>query len=100
MGNEFEQVAIDFNTKARRSFFLSYERFAAAAKKLDREKEENVFQHLMAKYIYDLKMQLENMATELLYKNKSVINRDQLNSIFQAKINDYLNEFRQKSTSH
>jgi hypothetical protein len=100
MGNEFEQVAIDFNTKARRSFFLSYERFAVSAKKLDREKEENVFQHLLAKYIHDLKIQLENLATELLHKNKSVANSSQLNSIFQSKIIDYLNEFRQKSNSH
>lgn len=100
MGNEFEQVAIDFNTKARRSFFLSYERFAASAKKLDREKEENVFQHLLSKYLHDLKMQLENLATELVYRNKSVVNSDHLNSIFQNKIGDYLNEFRQKSNSH
>ena len=100
MDNEFELLAIDFNTKARRSFFLSYQRFEASAKKLDRRKEENVFQHLLAKYVCDLKEQLKNIATELLYKNKSIKNIDQLNSIFQGKINDYLNEFRQKSKSH
>jgi hypothetical protein len=47
MDNEFELLAIDFNTKARRSFFLSYERFGVSAKKLDRGKEENVFQQLL-----------------------------------------------------
>ena len=100
MDNEFEQVAIDFNTKARRSFFLSYERFDAAAKRLDRRKDENVFQHLLSKYVHDLRMQLENIARELLHKNKSISNIERLNNIFQGKINDYLNEFRQKSNAH
>lgn len=100
MENEFEQVAIDFDAKARRSFFLSYERFDASAKRLNREKDENVFQHLLAKHVYDLKIQLESIATGLLYKSKSITNIDQLNSTFQRKINDYLNEFRQKSNSY
>ena len=100
MENEFEQVAIDFNTKARRSFFLSYERFELSAKGLDRRKDENVFQHLLAKYLYDLKIQLENIATGLLHKNKSITNIDHLYNTFQGKITDFLNEFRQKSNSH
>jgi len=99
MDNTFEQVAIDFNTKARRSFFLSYERFQASAKQLNRGKDENVFQQLLAKYLHSLKLQLEDIANELVYKNRSITNIDRFSSLLHGKINDYMNEFRQKSNS-
>ena len=100
MNNEFEQVVVEFNTKAQKLFFLTYERFHASTRRLDRKKDENVFQQQLGKYLYDLKLQLENIASELLHKYKSLVNINRYNSVLTDQIKDYLNEFRQKSRSH
>ena len=100
MNNEFEQVVVEFNQKAQKLFFLTYERFHTSTRRLDRKKDENVFQQQLSKYLYDLKLQLENIASELLHKYKSLVSINRYNSILNDRIKDYLNEFRQKSGSH
>lgn len=97
MDNEFEQLSVEFNTRAQRLFFLIYERFRFSAKRLDRTKDENVFQQELAKYLYTLKLQLENIASELMYKNKALKDINKFNRILIDKIDSYLNEFTQKS---
>ncbi|HJS52977.1 MAG TPA: hypothetical protein VJ765_00495 [Chitinophagaceae bacterium] len=97
MDNEFEQLSVEFNTRAQRLFFLIYERFRFSTKRLDRTKDENVFQQELAKYLYTLKLQLENIASELMYKNKALKDINKFNRILIDKIDSYLNEFTQKS---
>jgi len=97
--NEFAQEIADFDNKAKKIFFSLYENFAAAAKQLDRKKDDNVFQQQQSKYLNTLQNQLENLARDLLNKNSSLKNSNLLNKRLRDGINAYLNEFRQKSRS-
>lgn len=97
--DEFAQVHIEFNNKAKNIFFSLYEKFAGSIKQLDRRKDDNVFQQQLGKYLQTLKNQLENLALELLDKNKSTKNISELNKKLADEINTYLGEFRQKSRS-
>src|SRR5687767_71866 len=97
--NEFAQEIADFDNKAKKIFFSLYENFAAAAKQLDRKKDDNVFQQQQSKYLNTLQNQLENLARDLLNKNSSLKNSNLHNKRLRYGINAYLNEFRQKSRS-
>lgn len=97
--DEFAQVIIEFNNKASNVFFSSFETFRNAVKNLDRQKDENVFQHQQARFQGALKNQLEFIAKDLLEKNQPLKNTNQLNKKFTDVIKDYLNQFRQKSVS-
>jgi|KBSSwiS6_1023812.scaffolds.fasta_scaffold00656_2 hypothetical protein len=97
--DEFVQVNIEFNNKAKNIFFSLYEKFAESVKQLNRRKDDNVFQQQLGKYLKTLKSQLENLAMEMLDKNKSTKNISQLNKKLADEINIYLGEFRQKSRS-
>lgn len=97
--NESSQILIDFNNRAKKIFFSLFERFKESAKLLDRAQDDNVFQQQQGKYLQTLKQQLESLALELLNKNSSVGNIRQLNKNLTDEINEYVNEFRQKSRS-
>ena len=99
MEKEFEQVTIDFTNKAQKLFLSMFEKFRDSTKQLNRLQDENVFQQQQGKYVYTLKEQLEALARELLYKNKSLKNINHCNKILTDEINNYLNEFRKKSRS-
>ena len=97
--NEFAQEIVDFDNKAKKIFFSLYEKFAESAKQLDRKKDDNVFQQQQSKYLNTLKIQLENLAQDLLNKNSPLKNINLLNKKLRDEINIYLNEFEQKSRS-
>lgn len=97
--DELAQVTVEFNKKARSIFFSSFETFKKAVKDLNRQKDENVFQHQQARFQESLKNQLEFIAKNLMNKNQSLKDSNRLNKKFTEAINDYLNEFRQKSVS-
>jgi len=99
MNKGFDQVEFDFNTKAIKIFFSLFDRFKDSTSRLDRKKDENVFQQQLGKYQYSLKEQLEMIAKELFEKNKTIINISQFNKILSDRISYYLNEFRLKSSS-
>ena len=93
----FEQVSVDFSIKAQKVFTSTYEQFRQSAKRLDRQKDENVFQLQLGKYLNTLRSQLESIAHELLDRNKAIKNVHHCNKILQDNINIYLREFRQKA---
>lgn len=97
--DEFSQVMVEFNNKASGYFFSYYDTFKKTVKKLDRQKDENVFQQQQALFLRALKNRLEFIARELLDKNKSPDNSNRLNKKLTDAINDFLVEFRQKSRS-
>jgi len=99
MDNEFENVSADFNNRAQRLFFITYEKFSAFAKQLNRQRDENVFQQQLGKYLRTLRLQLESIAEEIIHKNKSLKETDRFNKILTEKIDFYVNEFMQKSRS-
>lgn len=97
--SEFAQETVEFNNAAKKIFFSLYEKFAVSAKRLDRRKDENVFQQQQSKYLNTLKTQLENLAQAILNKPGFVKNMNLLNRKLTDEIEIYLNEFRQKSRS-
>jgi hypothetical protein len=76
---DIEQILIDFNDKAQIIFISLYEKFKLSAKKLDRTKDNNVFQQQEGKYLATLKYQLDSLALEFLSRNKTSTNISQLN---------------------
>lgn len=99
MDKELEKISVDFNNKAQKLLFQLFDKFRSSARRIDRQKDENVFQQMQGKYLYTMKQQLELIAKELIYKNTSLKNTEHLNKVLTDEINLYLNEFRQKSRS-
>ena len=99
MEGEFAQLRVDFNNNARKIFFALYTEFSNSIKKLDRKRDDNVFQQQQGKYLHALKNQLEGLAGETLDKNRTGKNTEQFNRMLLDEISMYLNEFRQKSRS-
>lgn len=97
MDRVFEQLSVDFSTKAQKLFTSTYERFRLSTKKLDRQKDENVFQLQLGKYLNTLKSELDSLASELLNRNASIKNIDYCNKVLKDNISIYLREFRQKA---
>lgn len=92
-----EQVISDFTTKAQKLFTFNYEKFRLSTKKLDRQKDENVFQLQLGKYLNSLKSELESVANELLNRNDAIRNIHHCHKLLKEKIDIYLREFRQKA---
>ena len=99
MNSGLDQVLFDFNAKAIKIFFSLFDRFKDSTIRLDRKKDENVFQQQLGKFQFTLKEQLEVTAKELIEKNKTITNITHFNKILSQRIGYYLNEFRLKSAS-
>jgi len=99
MESGFENISVDFSLKAQKLFTLNYENFRVTTKNLDRQKDENVFQLQLEKFMRTLRLQLENVANDLLSKNKAIKDIDRCNQLLRDNINIYLKEFRQKARS-
>lgn len=99
MDRGLEQLSVDFSTKAQKLFMSTYDKFRMSAKKLDRLRDENVFQMQLGKYLFTLRSELENVAHDLLMKNKTMKDIDHCNQFLANKISIYLREFRQKARS-
>lgn len=97
MDSGFEQLLVDFSVQAQKLFVSTYEKFRLSTKKLDRQRDENVFQLQVEKFMATLKLQLESVAHELLIKNKSLKNTDHCNRLLRDSITIYLKEFMQKA---
>ena len=97
MNREYEQLSVDFTTKAQALFASTFAKFRLTTKNLDRQRDENVFQLQVGKFVATLKQQLENIANESMSKYQSLKGFDHCNRMLVERINIYLNEFRQKS---
>lgn len=93
------QILIEFNNRAKKIFFSLYENFKESAKLLNRRRDDNVFQQQQGKYLQTLKQQLESLALEVLNKNRSSGNNNELTKKLTGEINEYVKEFMQKSRS-
>jgi flagellar biosynthesis component FlhA len=96
---DISQILVDFNEKGKKIFFSLYDQFRQTAKRLDRTKDNNVFQQQEGKYLATLKHQLESLAVEMMNKNKTIENTSQLNKKLTDTVNQFLSEFQQKSRS-
>ena len=92
-----EQLSVEFTTKAQRVFSSTYEKFRLSTRKLDRQRDENVYQLQLGKYLNSLKSELGSLANELLTRNESIKNIGHCNKVLKDEINIYLQEFRQQA---
>ena len=99
MNNSFEQTYTEFNNRARSAFFALYKDFLLAISVLDRQEDENVFQLVKSKYQSKLKQQLKLVAEEMMSKNNSSQNNEQLKEALPYEIEGYISEFTQKINS-
>ena len=97
MDSGLEQLSVFFSTIAQKLFISTYEKFRLSTKKLDRLKDENVFQLQLAKYLNSLKWQLDSIAYEIVTGNKTIKNMGHCKKIFGDTITIYLREFQQKA---
>ncbi len=97
MSQDAEQLSVEFNNSATKLFFSLQNQFAKAVKNLDRRRDENVFQQLLGKYAYTLKLQLEDMAQTLIAKNQGLENITLLKKKMTDTISSFTNEFIHKS---
>ena len=93
------QILVNFNEKAKKIFFSLYDQFRLSARRLDRTRDNNVFQQQEAKYLATLKHQLELLAVEMMKRNETKSDMDQLNKKLTYTVSQFLNEFKQKSRS-
>jgi hypothetical protein len=96
--DDITKIVVAYNNEAQKVFFSLYEKFKVSVEKLDRGRDDNVFQQQQGKYLQTLKYQLQSLALEFLGKDKSS-NYARINKKLADAINIYLNEFRQKSKS-
>ncbi|MFT3750466.1 MAG: hypothetical protein QM768_19285 [Agriterribacter sp.] len=73
--------------------------FEFNTRKLDRQKDENVFQQLAARYADELKRELSQMAEKLLAKQGGGANRHLLHQDFARQIAYYVSEWLLKIRS-
>ena len=97
MRRDIDELDVQFNFNAKEAFYLLYTRFNAAAKDLDRQRDENVFQQTRAQYRSVLKKELERLAMAIIENNQEVQEMNLLRRNLTNRINDYLQEFMAKS---
>lgn len=96
MSRDFEEYALSFHARARKTFFSLFAEFKIAVTAIDRQGKENVFQRVQLKYLRELKNRLEGIALEILASCKYIHERDDMNRQLSGYIDAYSNEFLQK----
>jgi hypothetical protein len=99
MDKDFNQLSIEFDTKARPVFFALFHAFEQTVQTVNRQKNENYFQQLQSQYASTLKSQLGDIAKELIFKNGSLVEVQQLQHSLYSAIDHYTKEFLQKAKS-
>ena len=89
-------IQVEFNNKASATYFDLYQKFVRESARLDREKDNNVFNRMQGQYLYTLRMRLDDIAKTMLDKYKSLTGKIPLQKILTERINIYINEFLAK----
>ncbi|HET7898562.1 MAG TPA: hypothetical protein VFL47_12840 [Flavisolibacter sp.] len=97
MNNQLEEYNVLFHARARAIFFSLCKNFRDAIHSLDRMADENVFQQVQARYLRELKRQLDEVAMELLEKISPGASREGFNRQLLSQIAEYTTEFTQKA---
>lgn len=98
MKKDAEDILVEYNHEAGKCLESIYENYEMACTRLDRQRDENVFQQLTAQYNYTLRHQLEEIALRLIDTYKARIdNITQLQRMLTGRIEFFLNEFNRRS---
>jgi hypothetical protein len=99
MRKDIDEIDVEFNFRAKETFYMLYSRFNAAVEEIKRTKDENVFQQACAQYRFALKCELEKIAMAVIENNMEIQEANLLRRNLTNRINDYLQEFMIKSQS-
>ena len=99
MRKDIDELEVEFNFKAKETFYILFSRFNAAVEEIKRNKDENVFQRTCAQYRFTLKSELERIAMAVIDNNQEIHEANILRRNLTNRINDYLQEFAIKSQS-
>ena len=97
MRKDIDEIEVEFNFRAKEAYHSFRGRYDSAVLSLNRQKDENVFQQTRARYRNALKEELEKIAISIISQNLEVQEMNYLKRNLTNRINDYLQEFAQKS---
>jgi len=97
MRTDIDQLDVEFNFKAKETFYLVYSQFNDAARRMSPMTDENVFQRTRTQYGLTLKNELERLAIMILQNNQEILGLNVLNGYLVNTINEYLQEFMVKT---
>jgi hypothetical protein len=97
MRKDIDELDVEFNFKAKETFFILFTRFQDSARELNRMRDENVFQQKRAQYRTTIKQELERIAMLVIESNREIHEVNILKRNLTNRINDYLQEFMIKS---
>jgi hypothetical protein len=90
-----DEILVEFNDGALKLLGFVFAKFEKNVRLLDRNKDDNVFQQLRAKYLHSFKNELENMAKIHIEKYKGD-KAHELNNRLSNSIDRFTNEFVQQ----
>jgi hypothetical protein len=99
MEKDFGNIISKFRDLSSKMSEMIYDDFKRKVKKLDRQKDENVFQLLQARYINELDKQLQQAAEKMVQENNKYSNLKLLRNELANQSSYILSEFLQKARS-
>lgn len=99
MKTDIDIVRARFRNEASTIYLRVMRNFELNVKRLDRQKDENVFQQLTARYADELKKELSQMAEKMVDQCSGGVNRDTLRQDFSRQISYNISELLLKIRS-
>jgi hypothetical protein len=99
MNSDINTFKAKFRAEASVIHLRVMKTFEMSTKKLDRQKDENVFQQLTARYADELKRELSQMAEKLIDQSGDGTKRNSLQQDFARQISYHVSEWLLKVRS-
>ena len=99
MEKDFGNIISKFRDLSSKISEMIFDDLKRKVKKLDRQKDENVFQLLQARYINELEKQLQQEAEKMVQENNKYSNLKLLRNELTNQASYILSEFLQKARS-
>lgn len=96
MSSTTNQIQQEFHDKASKAFFSMLRDFEDASSKIDRDKNEYLFQQLKNQYMLSLEKELQNIGHTVLNKFQVSSQAHAIDPVLHQFIKDYLHRFNQK----
>lgn len=96
MSSATNHIQQEFHDKASRTFFSMLRDFRDASSKIDRNKNEYLFQQLKNQYILSLEKELQHIGHTVLNKYQVSSQAQAIDPVLHQFIKDYLHKFNQK----
>jgi hypothetical protein len=96
MSSTTDQIQQEFHDRAKETFFNMLHAFQDATAKIDRNKNENLFQQLKRQYVLSFEKKLQDIGHAVLNKYHGNSQAQRIDPALHQFIKDYLHRFNQK----